>query len=74
MTKAKRAAYILQGFVMMLFAVLLFLFPDGALSIVAGVLGIGMTLRGFGTLIYYFRMARFMVGGKRVLYRGIIFS
>lgn len=36
------------------------------------ILGTGLTLRGFHHLIYYFSMARYMVGGKQVLFRTVI--
>lgn len=33
---------------------------------------LGMTIRGFRTLIYYLTMAKYMVGGRTVLYRSFI--
>ena len=73
MTKTKRIGNILVGIVLIGFAYLLMAEPDEGLPIVVGLVGLGMTMRGLGTLLYYFQMARFMVGGKLTLYRGIIF-
>ena len=73
MTNRKRIINILIGIVMIIFAVIIILDPKDGMLIVLGVTGSGFTLRGLGLLIYYFRMARHMVGGKTVLYRSIIF-
>ena len=43
------------------------------LKLVLLVIQAGMTLRGLQAIIYYFSMARHMVGGKNVLFRGMIF-
>ena len=55
-------------------AVLMF-FLDSihGLKLVILVIQAGMTLRGLQTIVYYFSMARHMVGGKNVLFRGMIF-
>lgn len=57
----------------MLMGVFLTLRPHEGLPIVALLISISFTLRGIQTLFYYFTMARYMVAGKRLLYRGIIF-
>lgn len=44
-----------------------------AMSLALACIGIGMTLRGFNSLYYYLTMAKNMVGGKLVLYWGIIY-
>jgi len=73
MTKRNRVKNFIQGFVTVLFALALILFPAGALPIVIAIIGFGMTLKGLRALVYYFTMARSMVGGKSTLYRGILF-
>lgn len=73
MTNFKRLSEILIGILGIAFAVALYLYPDKGLPFVIGVIGFGLTLKGLGTLLFYFRSARFMVGGKAVLYQGIIF-
>jgi uncharacterized membrane protein HdeD (DUF308 family) len=73
MTKARRVTNIFQSIIMILFSLVLFINPENSISIVIGIVGLGMTLNGIRSLIYYFSMAKHMVGGKTVLYRGIIF-
>ncbi len=73
MTKRGRAARIAQGLLMLAYAMFLAVLGSDALGGVLWTIGLGMSLRGIRTLIYYFTMARYMVGGKFVLYRGIIF-
>ena len=73
MTRTKRLINILQGLVMIVLAGYLVLFPTESLPLVLGLIGLGMTLNGIRSLTYYFSMAKHMVGGKTLLYRGIIF-
>ena len=73
MTRTKRLINILQGLVMIALALGLAAFPTESLPIVLGLIGLGMTINGIRSLMYYFSMAKHMVGGKTVLYRGIIF-
>ena len=40
--------------------------------ILALILSVSLTLYGLRVLLYYFSMARHMVGGKRILYQGLI--
>ena len=73
MTRTKRLINILQGLIMIVLAGYLLIFPTTSLPLVLGLIGLGMTINGIRTLMYYFSMAKHMVGGKTVLYRGIIF-
>lgn len=73
MTKTRRVINIARAVIMIFLAVILIGIPDRGILIVLMVTGIGMTFRGISTLLYYFTMARSMVGGKAVLYRGLIF-
>lgn len=73
MTQTRRILNILMGLVMLAFAAAITLYPQESIPIVLGLIGMGMTIRGFNALLYYFSMAKHMVGGKRLLYRGIIF-
>ncbi len=73
MTRSKRILYVIEGIIMILFSGLLAAYPDIALNLVMFIVGVGMTLRGLRTLFYYFTMARYMVGGKLVLYHSFIF-
>lgn len=73
MTKINRVKNILQGTGLLLFALILFIDPEDGLSIVVALFALGLTLRGFGTLYYYYKMGRQMVGGRFILYRGLFF-
>ena len=72
MTKTKRITTALKGLLILLFAAILILAPEEGPGEVTVIVGLGLALKGFGEIVYYFHMARFMVGGKYVLYRGII--
>ncbi|MBO4390270.1 MAG: DUF308 domain-containing protein [Lachnospiraceae bacterium] len=72
MTKTKRVIHIIQAFFMMLLALILFTIPEEGIVFVILIIGFTLSISGIGTLIYYFQMARSMVGGKIMLYRGII--
>ena len=73
MTKTKRFLRILRGLVMLAFAVILIAVPKYSLQMVLGITGLGMSIRGIGTLWYYITMARSMVGGKRLLFTAIVY-
>ena len=73
MTKTRRITEILLALIMIGFAIVMFMMPERSLLMIVTILGIGFTLEGFRTLIYYFQMARYMVGGESSLFRGIIF-
>lgn len=52
---------------------MLYLDAIHGLKLVLLVIQMGMTLRGLRAIVYYLSMARHMVGGKNVLFRGMIF-
>ena len=74
MTTWQRIRTCFTGVVMILFALLLMLTDasDGY-AIIAAVLGTSLVVRGTGTLIYYLTMARYMVGGRSVLFKALIY-
>ena len=73
MTNGTKVWNIITGLVMIAAGAWLFYDPDVGLKAVAVVLSISCTLRGFQILLYYLTMARHMVSGKVLLYRGMIF-
>lgn len=73
MTKRNRIINILRGGLSILLALLLIVIPNGGLTLVLLIIGIGLTLKGIQTLLYYFSIARHMVDGKLVLCQGLIF-
>ena len=73
MTKRNRIINILRGSLSILLALLLIIIPNSGLTLVLFIIGIGLTLKGIQTLLYYFSIARHMVDGKLVLGQGLIF-
>ena len=72
MTTFQRIRSVLAGLLMILLALLLFLDPEDNFALVAVILSLSLSFRGLRTLFFYFTMARHMVGGKAMLYVGII--
>ena len=73
MTKRNRIINMLRGGLSILLALLLIIIPNSGLTLVLFIIGIGLTLKGIQTLLYYFSIARHMVDGKLVLCQGLIF-
>ena len=72
MSGGQRIKNILFGVVILLVAVILIAFPEEGLVITASIMSISLFIYGIKTLIYYFSMARHMVGGRIMLYLSII--
>lgn len=72
MTKLQKIRSSLFGVVMVITAVIMAKYPRDAYEFVIFFLAIGFLVSGVAALIYYFTMARFMVGGKMTLYRGVV--
>ena len=74
MTKFRRVLNFFTALVMMLAGLVLCVMnaQDG-IKFVLFFTQVAMTVRGLQSIVYYFSMAKHMVGGKRVLYRGMIF-
>ena len=72
MTKARRIGYVLTGLIMVAFGTAIAITPDRAYNTIILALGMTLLISGIRSLVYYFSMARHMVGGLTVLYRGVI--
>ncbi len=72
MSAGQRIRECLIGVFTLFLSFLLFFDPESGFTIAAGILSISLALVGLRELIYYFTMARHMVGGKTALYTGII--
>ena len=72
MTKARRVGNILTGLFIFLLGAALAVDPWHAYKVVILILGISLLVTGIRSLMYYFTMARHMVGGQTVLYRAVI--
>ena len=72
MSLMQRVKTIVAALLMIAAAVVMLIYPDNGLAFIALILSVSLTLYGLRTLAYYFSMARHMVGGKRILYQGVI--
>ena len=72
MTKIQRIAGVIIGVYMLLMALSLILQPKKAPPVIVFLMCIALFVYSLQTLWYYFTMARFMVGGRTVLYKGVI--
>lgn len=72
MTNLKRLGHLLLALLTLLIAPVMIVFPDLGYAVILTILAAGLTFKGLGTIIYYFRMAKHMVDGKYILYQGAI--
>ena len=73
MTKWQKFTSILTAVLMALFALLILVIGEDAYLAVILALAVVLVVYSVRMLIYYFKMARYMVGGKEILIRGILF-
>ena len=73
MSKLERLNSLVTGILMILFCVLLVLDPKNNFPLIIAALSIFMLLGAIKMLWYYFTMAKLMVGGKKILYQGVVF-
>jgi hypothetical protein len=73
MSKLQRVNSFVTGTLMILFAGLLVLDPKNNFILIVAALSIFMMLGAIKMLWYYFTTAKLMVGGRRILYQGIIY-
>lgn len=74
MNSIQRIKKFLSGLGMLLGSLILAVKPEDGYYIIAFLLSISLLLSGVRNLIYYFNMARNMVGGKTILYRALILT
>lgn len=73
MTGFQRIRKILFGLGMLIVAIIMIASPsDEKYMFVVGVLALGLAIAGLKDIIFYFVMARHMVGGKMILIQGVI--
>lgn len=72
MSTGQRVTNVLSGLLMILLGVWMIFSPKMTFSVVAAILSISLTVYGVRYLFFYFTMARHMVGGKLMLFVGII--
>lgn len=74
MNSFQRIKKFLSGLCMLFGSIILVLEPEDGYYIIAFLLSISLLLTGIRALVYYFTMARNMVGGKSILYRALILT
>lgn len=73
MSEFQRVRKVLFGLCMLAVAILLIAFPsDEAYMVIVAILTIGLAIAGIKDIIFYFMMARHMIGGKMILIQGVI--
>lgn len=72
MNSIQRVRKFLSGFCMLLGSLVLAVEQEDGFYVIAIVLCLSLLLEGIRSLIYYFTMARNMVGGKPIFYRALI--
>lgn len=72
MSQFQRIKSLFFGLFMIAFSVLLMFLPEEGFIFAALTIGILLFIYAFRLLLYYFRMARHMVGGRSILYQAII--
>ena len=72
MTLMERIRGVLFGMFMILGAAILLYSPGDGYLVIATIYGFVLLFSGIRLLIYYVTLARLMVGGKTILYLGVI--
>lgn len=72
MTLGKRIREIIQAMLVMASAVIIAVEKENGLLMIVSIMSFTLAIGGISNLIYYFRMAKYMVGGETILYRGIV--
>ena len=72
MGKLQRIKNVMIGILTILCGVLIMLYPDTGYLVMLSFLSLALIISGLRYLGYYFTMARFMVGGKAMLFIGMI--
>lgn len=72
MTKWQRIKSVFLGLISLVFSIVLILDHNIGFPLIMIVFGVSMVIYGVYSLVYYFMLARHMVGGKYPLYIGII--
>lgn len=72
MNSIQRIKKFLSGLGMLLGSLILSMEPEEGYYVIAIILSLSLLIYGIRSLIYYFTMARNMVGGKSIFYRALI--
>ncbi len=72
MTKIAKFREVAYGIGMALTSLLLFFMGETGYPVIVFILGLSLVIRGLKRIVFFFTMARHMVGGKAILYRGVL--
>jgi uncharacterized membrane protein HdeD (DUF308 family) len=72
MSRFRKISTIISGLLMIGAAILILSRPRDAYVYILLIMSVLLSVRGIADLIYYFTMARFMVGGRFALIKGVI--
>ena len=72
MSTGRRVTNVLSGVIMLLLSIALVIGGGEAFLLVAAILCVSLIISGARMLLYYFTMARHMVDGRAILFRGVI--
>ena len=71
MSSMQRISSFVQGVIMLICAAIFIAKPEDGCYVIALLLALSLILSGVRELVYYFTMARHMVGGKMILFIGV---
>lgn len=72
MGKLKRIWNVISGIFVIHFALISMIIPKDAFLLIALIIAVILMIKGFSYISYYLTMAQHMVGGKTILFSGII--
>ena len=72
MTKRQKLKNIMIAILDVVFGIIMIAVPDFGYLMIIGIMSVTLLFYGLKKLLFYFTMARHMVGGKRILYDGMI--
>lgn len=73
MTSGAKVWNIIVGVISLIMGVVLFFYPEKGIVAIAIIVSLSFTINGLNSMLYYFTMARNMVSGRRMLFRGMIY-
>lgn len=73
MTIWQKIKNVLLAVSMIIIGVAMLFFGEKAYMAIIGLFSLALEIMGLRMLIFYFGMARYMVGGRNILFRGILF-
>lgn len=73
MTRTRRVFNVITSLITIAAGILIIIYPETALPVVLAVIAIVFLFRGVGAILYYITMAKYMVGGRTMLFVGIFF-